>query len=156
MKKFSELVRQEIFSNKKIAIVEKDYANCTFIINELCKILKISDFFSFYKNKTHYDHVDVKTETIFESAFILKDNLVIDDFFTAHNVFGINLKSGGCIYRSNSFDYKYARDFDLLILVSPLESGFSSVYDGNVKVTNRDVVLYDFNYICDNGIGVFD
>lgn len=154
MKEFSELVDSNIFVDKKVAVVENSYANATFMIEGLLKLMNLRELFSFYKDKAYYNHIEAKVKTIFESEYVFADNVIIDDFYTAQMLFDICVSTGVCIYRSNSFNYKYARDFDLLILVSPLESGFSTVYDGIVRIVDRDRVYYEFKYKIDGHIGL--
>ncbi|ELQ74249.1 hypothetical protein THOM_2826 [Trachipleistophora hominis] len=154
MRRFAELVDSNVFANKRIALVENGYTDVTFMIEELMKIMNLQKLISFYKNKTYYDHISADINTIFESQCAFTNNTIVDDFYTAYTLFGAIIEHGVCVYRSDSFDYKWTRGFDLLIVVSPLESGFSTVYDGTIKIMDRDIVYYEFKYKVNESIGL--
>lgn len=72
--------------------------------------------------------------------------LLIDDYYTANHVLLLNLPSTISIYRSDSFDYKYSDHYDLIFQVSPLKSGISEQFHGELKVLERDVVHLAIKY----------
>merc|ERR1712062_146889 len=140
---------------KKVAIIEQSYTDCTFVIEALINSLHIQHIFSFYGNKEFYSHLDVKISTIFENDFsvqILQENMkniiVIDDFHTYKNMYrkGFEEFPSISIFRSNSFDFKDSYEFDIIIEVNSLKSGFSSIYDGYIKIYDRDIVYLEEKY----------
>lgn len=192
MKRLKELLDRKLVINKRIAIIEESFADCTFLIKELSCLLQINYLFSFYKKKEFYGHTNFQIDTVFEPFYsnnlsfdvnkrycyrdqnniknnsnpsfymdiktildnkIKNLNVIIDDFKTAKEIFNIIEVPTIAIFRSDSFNSNYIYDFDIIFEVKPLKSGISPLYDGVLKIFERDIIHINKKYRVDDEIG---
>lgn len=151
--RLSDIVDHSLFTGKRIAVHEQAHCDATFIIDDLVCITGIPRIFSFYHARPFYAHIDAHVSTVFEDVPVPDSSaVIIDDHFTAETVFGMHVPADVCIYRYNSLARGVARQFGLVVDVAPL-SGQSPLYDGHVRVMDRDRVFYHLMYKVRDGIG---
>lgn len=158
MKRLKDLIDHNIFRNKRIAIVEKSFVDCTFLIAELTEILYPIDFYSFYRKQEFYEQFNLNARTVFDENHEIRinENCIVDDYFTAQSVFDIKAKPSVCIFRSDSFNRKDTKNFHIIFEVNPLISGISSIYDGEIKVSERDIVHLESKFKIIDYVGHLD
>lgn len=86
------------------------------------------------------EKLDFKSTYQADTREVPCETLLIDDYYTANHVLGLNIPTTISIYRSDSFNFKYSPDYDLIFLVTPLKSGISSRFGGILKIMERDRV----------------
>lgn len=156
MMKFESFKPRSFYADKKIAVVERSYCDCTFLISEFQQMFEPINTFSFYKNADFYEYREIFADTIFETEFKEEENAIIDDYHTAKSIFGMKIQPKVCIFRSDSFSYKDAKDFDLICEIKPLKSGISDQYEGQLRIFTRDVTHLNLKYkIHDDGVSDF-
>ncbi|TBU08655.1 hypothetical protein CWI36_0111p0040 [Hamiltosporidium magnivora] len=158
---FSDLISEINFKNNRICIVEHEYCSIDFIIRDLLKILKKNNqeinILSFYNSEDHYEKIidfdnksTIKIQSIYKNEIIENSYsyLIIDDVFTGKTLFGIKCKEieGIYIYRSNSATETDMCSYDICILIKPLKSGVSSVYDGIIEIHQFDRTIFTGKY----------
>ncbi|KRH95223.1 hypothetical protein M153_110003, partial [Pseudoloma neurophilia] len=152
--KLNDLLSAISLKGKKIAVDEQSFTDTTFLLTLFKETITDLQIFSFYKNCEFYEEQDLMIETVFDNENYtngIKSTmpLLIDDFYTAKEILNTQLQPTVAIFRSDSFDYKYTGGFDLIFEVAPLKSGISSVFDGILRVLERDVVHLEIKYKID-------
>jgi len=94
---------------------------------------------------TALDTVPISTDSSTDNAFCNFD--MIDDYqFCKNSRFSLNSNARVHVYRSGTAAVEDYYDYSLIVKIGPLESGCSSKIDGEIRVFNRDALIYHYKY----------
>lgn len=160
---FSSAFPLELFESKRILIDEQLPQSCDFFLVGLIKSLSLSIFLydcdseSFAKLLSSFDVLaDVKS--IYTSDEQPAD--IIDGICTR-----LVLNSGNQtdipgrihVYRSGTANLQNYYEYDLIIRIDGLDSGFTNTLDGTVSIFNRNITYKKIKYkITESGVKYYE
>lgn len=137
-----------IFTGKKIAINERNHLNADFLLKDIIYYFKDAQIISFYNTKDYYKEITKNAQSYIENKNIVQSEVqIIDDYFTARRMeYTANGNTIFYVFRSNSFAGKDLYLADYIIDLFPLKSGVCKEIDGNIRIYERERVIYESKY----------
>lgn len=169
-KTFEDLFNSNIRGGR-ILIDEDPQCNCDFLIVEMVKCFK-KNLILFNNTKEHFsqifDNMNIEFNTqntpllrsvydidqsdeksfqnLMKECFEDVENFIADDVWTQRNVFKDNTRFTIGVFRSGTAIQSDYYDYDVIVKISKLKSGWSSQIDGTIRVFSRNVVYSEAKY----------
>lgn len=147
-KSFEQIFDISFLSKNSLLIDERGGQCCDFFLLELVKHFKYSIFqlndsgMNLKKAFSKYN-VSGKINSIYSTKYDSED--IIDDI-ASQRMLGFNYKSKVCVFRSETATKCDYYDFDLIILIDRLISGFTDKIDGHIKIMKRGNIVKECKY----------
>ena len=129
-----------ILAGKRVCIEEVLPQNATFLIIDISDALGLSIFASnetaeYYNRIASHHNKNITDKSVYDGEYTPSD--IVDDVWTAANVYGISVSTQFSVYRANSCVKSDWYEYDIIISVGPLESGTSAEVDGSITIIDR-------------------
>lgn len=138
-----------VFAEKRVCIDEVLPQNATFLIIDISSMLGLP-IFAFNETAEHYSTIACKhnkkivARSIYNGEYVPSD--IIDDVWTAANVYGTNTDARFSVYRANSCMKSNWYGYDIVVRIEPLESGTSAEIDGKISIFDRHRKYHEIKY----------